>query len=77
MYAMSRSRATQLDTRALAMFLLARPDMNWELLLGRSLAFCAHPAAAWRVLSRPGRALVFGAYFAVGYIGVLAMLLVS
>lgn len=51
--------------------------MNWERLLGRSLAFCAHPAAAWRVLSRPGRALVLGAYFTAGYLAVLVSLLVG
>lgn len=51
--------------------------MSWELLLGRSLAFCAHPAAAWRVLSRPGRVLIIGAYFTAGYVGVLFSLLIS
>jgi hypothetical protein len=51
--------------------------MNWDLLLGRSLAFCTHPAAAWRVLSRPGRALVVGAYFAAGYVAVLISLLIA
>jgi hypothetical protein len=61
----------------LAIFLLAAGDMNWELLLGRSLACCAHPAAAWRILSRPRRALVVGAYFAAGYVAVLVSLLVS
>jgi hypothetical protein len=58
------------------MFLLDSRSMEWELLLGRSLAFCAHPAAAWRVLSRPGRMAVLGAYFTAGYLSVLAVLLV-
>jgi hypothetical protein len=50
--------------------------MAWEILLGRSLALCAHPAIAWRVVSRRGRAVILGAYFGVGYAAVLATLLV-
>jgi hypothetical protein len=49
--------------------------MNWELLLGRSLAFCAHPAIAWRISSRPGRAALIGAYFAASYVTVLVALM--
>jgi hypothetical protein len=49
--------------------------MSWELRLGRSLALCAHPAAAWR-RSRRGRALVLGAYFGAAYVTVLMTLLV-
>ena len=45
-------------------------------MLGRSLALCAHPSAAWRVLSRRGRALVLGAYFTASYLTVLVTLLV-
>lgn len=48
--------------------------MVWEVVLGRALAMCAHPAAAWRV--RRGRAVVLGAYFTAGYVSVLLMLLV-
>ncbi len=50
--------------------------MSWELFLGRTLAVCAHPAAAWRVLSRRGRAFVLGAYFTASYLAVLVTLLV-
>lgn len=50
--------------------------MSWEILLGRSLALCAHPAIAWRVVSRRGRALIVSAYFGAGYAAVLATLLV-
>jgi hypothetical protein len=39
-----------------------------ELLLGRTLAFCVHPVAAWPVLSKPWRALILTAYAAAGYI---------
>jgi hypothetical protein len=48
--------------------------MSIEILLGRGLAFCLHPAAAWRVLSRSGRALVVGAYAGAGFIATLALL---
>jgi len=45
-----------------------------EVGIGRSLAFCVHPVAAWRVLSPPRRALIAGAYFAAGYLAILAAL---
>jgi len=37
-------------------------------LIGRSLAVCAHPYAAWRAKSAPVRAWVLMAYFAMGYL---------
>lgn len=49
--------------------------MKLEVVIGRTLAYCAHPAAAWRVLSGRGRAVVVGAYAAAGYVAVLAALL--
>jgi hypothetical protein len=49
--------------------------MSLDLLIGRSLAFCAHPTAAWRVLSPKRRALLVGAYAGAGYVSVLAVLL--
>jgi hypothetical protein len=45
-----------------------------ELALGRSLAFCTHPYAAWRRLPIGGRALLVGAYFGGAYTIVLALL---
>jgi hypothetical protein len=51
--------------------------MTLELLIGRGLAFCAHPLAAWRVLSTPGRACVVAAYAGAGYVAVLGILLLS
>jgi hypothetical protein len=39
-----------------------------ERLLGRGLAICVHPWAAWRVGSTPVRIWLVGAYFAVGYL---------
>lgn len=52
-----------------------RAAMPWEILLGRALALCVHPAAAWRLVSARGRAAIFGAYFGAGYAAVLAALL--
>jgi hypothetical protein len=49
--------------------------MTLETLIGRGLAFCAHPTAAWRVLSRPGRAFVVAAYACAGYVAGLTVLL--
>jgi len=51
--------------------------MTIEILLGRSLAFCLHPTAAWRVLPPTRRALLVGAYFGAGYVGVLVALFVA
>jgi hypothetical protein len=55
--------------------LLERSGMTADIVIGRTLACCAHPAAAWRRLSGSGKALIVGAYFLVGYIGVLLVLL--
>lgn len=44
--------------------------------LGRSLAFCTHPGAAWRRLSSGGRLLLLTAYFSASYVLTLAGLLV-
>ena len=51
--------------------------MGIELLIGRGLAFCVYPRAAWRVLSTPGRAFVVAAYAGAGYVAVLSVLLLS
>jgi hypothetical protein len=45
-----------------------------ELLLGRSLAFCVHPVAAWPRLDPKGRTFLVAAYGAAGYAAVLAAL---
>jgi hypothetical protein len=49
--------------------------MPWDVLVGRSAAFCLHPRAAWPRLSRSGRALLVGAYCGLGYTVVLTTLL--
>ena len=48
-----------------------------EVLIGRGLALCAHPTAAWRVLRAPGRAFVVVAYAAAAYAAVLGTLLLA
>ena len=46
-----------------------------EILIGRSLAMCAHPYAAWRSHSTKGRLLVLFAYGAASYVIMLGALL--
>ena len=55
--------------------MLERPAMTADVVIGRTLACCAHPAAAWRRTSMSGKALIVGAYFLIGYLGVLLALL--
>jgi hypothetical protein len=49
--------------------------MPLEVLLGRGVACCLYPRAAWRVLTRTGRAFVICAYAAGGFVTTLAVLL--
>jgi hypothetical protein len=49
--------------------------MPFEIIIGRGMACCLHPTAAWRVLSRSGRALVVGAYAGAGFLTTLVALL--
>ena len=60
-----------------ATFLRLTGAMRIDLLIGRGLAFCVYPRAAWRVLSTPGRAFVVAAYAGAGYVTVLGALLLS
>ena len=46
-----------------------------EVLVGRTLALCVHPYAAWRSRSLKGRALVLFTYMVLSYFVVLAALL--
>jgi hypothetical protein len=46
-----------------------------EIVLGRFMACCVHPVAAWRALSTSGRCLLALAYAAVGYVAALMTLL--
>jgi len=45
-------------------------------LIGRSLALCAHPYAAWRTYSTRGRLAVLCAYVAASYAVMLGALFV-
>jgi hypothetical protein len=56
---------------------LDRPSTRLESLVGRFLAMCVHPYAAWRSHSTLGRLLVFVAYLGASYALVLGLLLVS
>jgi hypothetical protein len=49
--------------------------MSADIVIGRTLACCVHPAAAWRRLPASGKAVIITTYFAVSYFGVLALLL--
>jgi hypothetical protein len=46
-----------------------------EVLVGRTLALCAHPYAAWRSRSIKRRALLWFAYMTASYFIVLGVLL--
>ena len=39
-----------------------------EAIIGRGLAYCLNPGAAWRVTSNAGRALVVAAYGIAGFV---------
>jgi hypothetical protein len=56
---------------------LNRMTMPIEVLVGRTLAMCAHPYAAWRAHSLRGRLLVLFSYVAASYAVMLAILLLS
>lgn len=45
-----------------------------EALVGRLLAMCCHPVAAWRVVSPGERGLIVSVYVSAAYLGVLAWL---
>jgi hypothetical protein len=49
--------------------------MSAEIVIGRALAFCVHPRAAWRILPPSGRALVIAAYACAGYVACLTALI--
>jgi hypothetical protein len=48
-----------------------------EVLIGRSLALCVHPYAAWRSQSATTRVFVFTAYLTASYALVLSMMLLA
>jgi hypothetical protein len=52
------------------------PSHRREILLGRALATCVHPFAAWRLCSTFWRLWILTAYTAAGYVIVLGVLFV-
>jgi hypothetical protein len=61
--------------KSVAEFLRRRRAMPWEMIIGRGLACCLHPLAAWRVCTRAGRALVVAVYASASFAATLAILL--
>jgi len=53
---------------------VCRPANRWETLIGRGLAMCVHPVAAWRCGSLRARLVVVAAYFAASYTVILSAL---
>lgn len=51
----------------IAMTSASHPSSKVEIVIGRSLAACAHPQAAWH-LGRKGRIPVVIGYFIAGYL---------
>jgi hypothetical protein len=55
-----------------------RPSNRLEIIMGRSLAICLHPVAAWLSRSQRKRLVLVGGYVGAGYVLVLiALLLLS
>jgi hypothetical protein len=52
----------------------AQDVRSFEILIGRGLACCVHPQAAWRATTRKGRAFVICAYAAAGFVTTLTAL---
>jgi hypothetical protein len=51
-----------------------RPSNRLEIALGRSLAICLHPMAAWRSSSHRKRLALVGGYVGAGYVATLIAL---
>jgi hypothetical protein len=45
-----------------------RPSTRTEIFIGRSLAICAHPIAAWRTTARSVRFRLVAGYFTAAYL---------
>jgi hypothetical protein len=52
-----------------------RPANRVEIFLGRSLAMCAHPVAAWPRARLRARLVIVAGYVAAGYVTTLTGLL--
>jgi hypothetical protein len=53
---------------------IVRPPTRREVLIGKSLAACVHPFAAWRLSRRRIRVVILAGYFVTGYVAVLVAL---
>jgi hypothetical protein len=51
-----------------------RPSTRTEIFIGRSLAICAHPVAAWRTTARSVRVRLVAGYFTVAYVTAFALM---
>jgi hypothetical protein len=55
-----------------------RSSSHWhEVLLGRSLAACVHPIAAWHSKTRSFRVMLVGGYFVAAYLAALTAIAIS
>lgn len=55
-----------------------RPEVTtFAILLGRILAFCVHPFAAWQVLPVAWRWAIVALYVAAAFVTVLSVLLIT
>jgi hypothetical protein len=50
-----------------------RPSTRLEIFIGRSLAVCVHPFAAWATGSRSARVTFFVGYFLASYVFIVLM----
>jgi hypothetical protein len=51
---------------------------RYEIFVGRTMAACVHPQAAWQSTVRSFRFLMFAGYFTAGYIaGLVAIALIN
>ena len=52
-----------------------RPSTRTEIFIGRSLAICAHPVAAWRTAARSVRLRLVAGYFTAVYVTAFVLML--
>jgi len=55
----------------------ARSANKIEIAIGRTVAACAHPLAAWRTARRSFRLMLVVGYFSLGFTTVLTALLLA